>query len=99
MPTQQEKCEAFRGLHHTGKAFVIPNPWDLGSAKLLQGLGFQALATTSVGLAYTLGVADYEISLDQLLAHCQALCDITNIPVTVDFENGFATDPEAVTRN
>lgn len=99
MISQQEKCNAFRDLHHTGDAFIVPNPWDLGSAKLLQGLGFKALATTSVGLAYTLGVADYEISLDQLLAYCKALCAVTNIPVTVDFENGFASDPAAVAKN
>jgi len=99
MVTQQEKCKAFKDLHHTGEAFIVPNPWDLGSAKLLQGLGFKALATTSVGLAYTLGVADYEISLDQLLAFCKALSAVTDIPVTVDFENGFAADPERVAKN
>jgi len=99
MATQQEKCKAFKDLHHTGEAFIVPNPWDPGSAKVLEGLGFKALATTSIGLAYTLGVADYEISLDQLLAFCKALSSATNVPVTVDFENGFATKPELVAKN
>jgi 2-methylisocitrate lyase-like PEP mutase family enzyme len=99
MNSQKEKCEAFRALHHRGKAFIVPNPWDIGSARLLQGLGFEALATTSMGLAYTLGLADYELSLEQLLAHCTDLAANTRIPVTVDFENGFATEPADVARN
>lgn len=99
MISQQKKCEVFRDLHHTGEAFIIPNPWDLGSAKLLQGMGFKALATTSVGLAYTLGLEDYEISLESLLSFCTALCTSTHIPVSVDFENGFAVKPESVAEN
>lgn len=99
MATQQEKCKAFRDLHQTGEAFIVPNPWDVGSAKVLQGLGFKALATTSIGLAYTLGLADYEISLDQLLVFCEELSSATIVPITVDFENGFAAKPELVSKN
>ena len=97
--SQHEKCEAFRQLHHTGEAFVIPNPWDIGSARLPQGLGFKALATTSMGLAYTLGLSDYELSLERVLACCTELAANTHVPVTVDFENGFATEPAQVARN
>ncbi len=99
MKSQQEKCEEFRNLHHTGAAFIIPNPWDIGSAKLLQGLGFKALATTSVGLAYTLGLSDYALPLDRLLYFCEDLASSVHIPVTVDFENGFANEPAAVAKN
>lgn len=99
MITQQEKCEAFRDLHEADGAFIIPNPWDIGSAKLLQGLGFKALATTSIGLAYTFGLADYGISLDQLLSFCKELCIGTDVPITVDFENGFAVKPELIAKN
>jgi 2-methylisocitrate lyase-like PEP mutase family enzyme len=97
--SQAGKCEVFRALHHSGKAFIVPNPWDIGSAKILQGMGFQALATTSVGLAYTLGLADGAISLDMLLDFCRRLAANTTIPVTVDFEDGFADSPDQVAAN
>ena len=80
-------------------AFLIPNPWDAGSARLLQGLGFQALATTSAGVAHSLAKADGKISLDEKLNHCELLCRATSIPVNTDFENGFADDPETVAIN
>ena len=93
------KCKELSRLHKQDCAFVIPNPWDIGSAKLLQGLGFKALATTSSGLAYTLGRVDGEVTLDEKLAHTTALANNTNIPISADFENGFAHDPETVAKN
>ena len=97
--SQREKCEAFAALHAQEEAFIIPNPWDIGSAKLLQGVGFKALATTSAGLAYTLGRGDGEISLEEKLGHCEALAANTSIPINADFENGFADAPETVAKN
>ncbi len=99
MPNQIEKCDVFARLHQQRGAFVIPNPWDVGSARVLQGLGFKALATTSAGLAYTLGRADGEVTLEEKLIHCAALAANTTIPINADFENGFADDPEAVAKN
>jgi len=99
MPDQKEKCDAFARLHASDGIFLIPNPWDVGSAKLLQGLGFPALATTSAGFAYTQGHADGEVSLEEKLAHCRALAAATSVPVNVDFENGFADDPQDVGAN
>ena len=97
--SQKDKCEQFAGLHQQAGAFLIPNPWDAGSARLLQGLGFQAIATTSAGLAHTLGRADGEVTLEEKLDHCVALANITSIPVNADFENGFADDAETVAVN
>ena len=85
MPTQLEKCQRLADLHNGPDPFIIPNPWDAGSAKLLQSLGFQALATTSSGFAVTLAEADGLPSLDQKLAHCQFLASVTEVPVSVDF--------------
>jgi 2-methylisocitrate lyase-like PEP mutase family enzyme len=99
IPTQAQKCVAFKALHHTGAAFIVPNPWDLGTAKILQGLGFQALATTSIGLAYTMGLLDGAVPLAKLLSFCQELASNTTVPVTVDFENGFADSPQEVAIN
>ena len=93
---QHEKAVAFRELHEQTAAFVIPNPWDAGSARLLQGMGFKALATTSSGFAYTLGRKDGQVSLDEKVAHCRALTDATDIPVSADLENGFCDDPDGV---
>ncbi len=93
MPSQAEKAERFRALH-AGPAFVIPNPWDAGSARLLEGLGFEALATTSGGFAMTLGRADGDVTLDELAVHVRALDDAVGLPVSVDLENGFGRDPE-----
>jgi len=96
---QSLKCEEFARLHQQTDAFLIPNPWDVGSAKVLQALGFKALATTSSGLAYTLGKADGEVTLEEKLAHCSVLSANTSIPINADFENGFADSPEMVATN
>ena len=77
----------------------IPNPWDVGSARLLEGLGFQALATTSAGFALGAGKVDGDISLEEKLAHCEAMAAVTGVPINVDFENGFADQPEQVAIN
>ena len=86
--TQQQKADAFRALHE-GEPFVIPNPWDAGSARMLEALGFQALATTSSGFAFTLGKLDGEVTLDEVAAHVAALDAATELPVSVDLENGY----------
>lgn len=99
MPTQKIKCEEFQRLHLQADAFIIPNPWDIGSARLLQNLGFKALATTSVGVAYTLGRVDGEITLEEKLNHCRELSNNTSVPINADFENGFADAPEEVAKN
>jgi 2-methylisocitrate lyase-like PEP mutase family enzyme len=92
VPTQDEKAERFRALHE-GDAFIIPNPWDAGSAKVFAALGFQALATTSSGFAFTLGRADGGATLDEVVAHVRALDAATDLPVAVDLENGYGPDP------
>lgn len=96
MPTQHEKAERFRELHQRAGAFLIPNPWDAGSARLLEGLGFEALATTSAGFAQALGRLDGSVTLEEKLAHCRALATVTNVPVSADLEQGFADDPAGV---
>jgi 2-methylisocitrate lyase-like PEP mutase family enzyme len=85
---QQRKAEAFRALHE-GEPFVIPNPWDAGSARMLEAVGFQALATTSSGFAFTLGKLDGTVTLDEVAAHVAALDAATELPVSVDLENGY----------
>jgi 2-methylisocitrate lyase-like PEP mutase family enzyme len=90
--TQQQKAARFRELH-AGDPFVIPNPWDVGSARVLAALGFPALATTSSGLAFTLGRLDGGVRLDEVAAHVEALSDATDLPVAVDLENGYGADP------
>jgi 2-methylisocitrate lyase-like PEP mutase family enzyme len=98
---QVAKGERFRALHE-GEPFVIPNPWDPGTAKVLEGLGFEALATTSSGFAFSLGRADGEASLDEVIEHTAALDAASGLPVSVDLENGHGPAPEdaaaAVTR-
>ncbi len=94
MITQTEKAKAFKVLHERAGAFVIPNPWDLGSARLLSGLGFEALATTSGGFAHSLGRIDGEATLDETIEHCRLLCASTDLPVSADLENCFADEPE-----
>ena len=89
---------AFRQLHQSG-CFVIPNPWDVGSARYLQGLGFKALATTSSGAAWRHGKADGQLSLDETLVHLRELVTATTLPVNADFEQGYASDAAAVARN
>ncbi len=96
MVSQQQKAGSFRVLHEREGAFVIPNPWDAGSARILEGLGFEALATTSAGFAQTLGRRDGRVTLQEKLAHCQALCDATTVPISVDLENGFGHRPQDV---
>jgi 2-methylisocitrate lyase-like PEP mutase family enzyme len=92
-PGQERKAAEFRALHE-GEPFVIPNPWDAGSAKVLAGLGFKALATTSSGFAFTLGRADGSVSLDEVAAHVRALDEATPLPLSVDLENGYGPAPE-----
>ena len=91
------KAEAFRALH-AGPAFVIPNPWDAGSARMLAALGFRALATTSSGFAFTLGRLDGQVTLDEVVAHAEAIDRATDLPVSVDLENGYGPEPEAAAR-
>ena len=95
--TQAEKAQTFRVLH-AGEPFVIPNPWDAGSARMLAALGFQALATTSGGLAFTLGRLDGEVTLDEVVAHASDLTGAIDLPVSVDLENGYGAEPEAAAR-
>src|SRR5215212_7200102 len=94
MDDQTTRGERFRALHE-GEPFVIPNPWDAGSARVLEGLGFTALATTSSAFAFTLGRSDGEVTLDELAAHVAALAAATSLPISVDLENGFGAAPEA----
>lgn len=97
-PTIADKRETFRALHDTG-CFVIPNPWDAGSAAILQSLGFKALASSSAGFAWSRARPDYDAGRDALLAHLTELVAATDIPVNADFENGFADDPDGVAAN
>jgi 2-methylisocitrate lyase-like PEP mutase family enzyme len=94
-PTVADKRKAFRKLHEAG-CFVIPNPWNVGTARYLQGLGFKALATTSAGHAHSLGYPDGAQSRDAVLAHYRELVEATDVPLNADFENGFADDPDGV---
>jgi len=94
--TQAEKGAAFRALHHRDGAFIIPNPFDAGTARLLGYLGFEALATTSAGYAFSLGQRDNTVGREQMMAHVKAIVDATPLPVSADLENGFGDDPETV---
>jgi 2-methylisocitrate lyase-like PEP mutase family enzyme len=91
---QAERGERFRELH-AGEPFVIPNPWDAGSARVLAALGFQALATTSSGFAFTLGRGDGSVTLDETAEHAAALAAATSLPLSVDLENGYGREPES----
>jgi 2-methylisocitrate lyase-like PEP mutase family enzyme len=95
--SQSEKAAAFRALHAQAGVFVIPNPWDAGSAKVLGQLGFKALATTSAGLAFSLGRPDGEgaVGRDEALAHARTIVAATDLPVSADLENGYGDAPEA----
>ena len=97
MAVSSERIEQFRALHQ-GDPFVIPNPWDAGSARMLEALGFQALATTSSGFAFTLGRADGDVTLDEVIAHTALLAGAVSIPVAVDLENGYGAAPEDAAR-
>jgi len=96
MRTQAEKAAAFRALHQRPGAFIIPNPWDAGTARLLASLGFEALATTSLGLANALGRPDgtNAVSLDEVIQNVKAIAEATNLPVNADLENGYADEPK-----
>ncbi len=96
MPSRAEKAARFMALHRQDHAFVLANAWDVGSAKLLASLGFDALATTSSGYAATLGRPDYGITREESLAHAGALVAAADLPVSADFEDGFAEDPAGV---
>jgi len=93
MQTQAEKAEAFRALHHRDHAFIIPNPWDVGTARLLETLGFEALATTSAGFAFSIGTPDGAVGREQMLAHAAQIAAATDLPVSADLENCYADDP------
>ncbi|MGC1466905.1 MAG: isocitrate lyase/phosphoenolpyruvate mutase family protein [Pseudolabrys sp.] len=97
-PSTADKRKTFHKLHESG-CFVIPNPWNVGSARYLQGLGFKALATTSSGHAHSEGYADGAQSMDDVLAHYRELAAATDIPLNADFENGYADDPAGVAAN
>ncbi|WP_343572284.1 isocitrate lyase/phosphoenolpyruvate mutase family protein [Pseudomonas sp.] len=96
MTTQQQRGEAFRALHQRDGLFVLPNPWDAGSAKMLAHLGFEALASTSAGLAFSLGRPDAEgaVSREEALANARAIIEATPLPVAADLENGYGDEPE-----
>jgi 2-methylisocitrate lyase-like PEP mutase family enzyme len=96
-PGQEQKAAAFQELH-AGPPFVIPNPWDAGSAKVLAALGFEALATTSSGFAFTVGRADGSVGLDEVAAHIEVLDAATPLPVSADLENGYGPEPEDAAR-
>ncbi|HVE91903.1 MAG TPA: isocitrate lyase/phosphoenolpyruvate mutase family protein [Actinomycetota bacterium] len=98
MSVQEDRVGEFHRLHSSG-CFVIPNPWDAGSARALERMGFKALASTSAGLAWTLGVADNQVTLDQSLEHLRVLAGAVNVPVNADFEGGYAVDPQQVAEN
>ncbi|MCD0503029.1 isocitrate lyase/PEP mutase family protein [Bordetella petrii] len=97
MPSN-DLCAVFHALHHEG-CFILPNPWDAGSARFLQGLGFKALATTSSGMAWSHGQRDGAAGLETVLAHLRTMVAATGLPLNADFENGYADDPDGVARN
>jgi 2-methylisocitrate lyase-like PEP mutase family enzyme len=96
MKTQAEKAAAFRALHEREGAFIIPNPWDAGTARLLAHLGFEALATTSAGYAFSVGQRDNSVGRDPMMEHVRAIVAATDLPVSADLENGFGDDPGTV---
>jgi 2-methylisocitrate lyase-like PEP mutase family enzyme len=96
MTTQEEKAWTFRALHEREEAFIIPNPWDPGTARLLVHLGFEALATTSAGFAFSLGQRDDTIHRQQMMEHLKVIAAATDLPVSADLEDGFGDAPEVV---
>jgi 2-methylisocitrate lyase-like PEP mutase family enzyme len=94
--TQKEKADRFQALHQGKEVLLFPNPWDGGSARMLESLGYRALATSSAACAATLGRRDGKITRDEALAHCRQIVQATNLPVAADLENGFASEPAAV---
>jgi 2-methylisocitrate lyase-like PEP mutase family enzyme len=98
MRTIEEKRAEFRRLHESG-CFAVPNPWDIGTAKYLQHLGFKAIATTSAGFAFSRGLSDGAVKRDEMIAHTRELVEATDIPVNADFENGYADEPNWCAEN
>src|SRR3954447_10119646 len=96
MSTQAEKGKIFRVLHRRSGAFIIPNPWDIGTARLLAHMGFEALATTSAGYAFSVGQRDNTIGRDRMMTHVSEIVSATDLPVSADLENGFGDDPGTV---
>jgi 2-methylisocitrate lyase-like PEP mutase family enzyme len=96
MRTQLQKGMTFRGLHERDYAFIIPNPWDVGTSRLLAHLGFEALATTSAGYAFSVGQQDHAITRDQMMEHVRAIVPSTDLPLSADLENCYGDDPETV---
>src|SRR5256885_15500604 len=96
MTTQTDKALRFQELHRRGRVFLIPNPWDPGSARILAGLGFEALATSSAASAGVLGRRDGKVTRDDAMAHARAVAAATDLPVSADLENGFGDSPSAV---
>ncbi len=96
MRTQAQKGEAFRSLHARKRAFIIPNPWDVGTARMLERIGFEALATTSAGYAFSSGVLDNQVGREDMLEHVAEIVAATDLPVSADLENGFGDDPKTV---
>src|SRR5512132_2329602 len=96
MRTQTEKGIVFRALHERDRAFIIPNPWDIGTARLLAALGFEALATTSAGYAFSVGQRDNTIGRERMMEHVAAIASATELPVSADLENGFGDDAGTV---
>jgi 2-methylisocitrate lyase-like PEP mutase family enzyme len=96
MASQAEKGSAFQALHGRDRAFIIPNPWDVGTARLLQSLGFEALATTSAGFAFSIGKPDGAVDRETMLAHAADLVAATDLPVSADLEHGYGDDPSRV---
>lgn len=94
MPTQLEKASAFKALHRSDGAFIVPNPWDVGSARILAHFGFEALATTSMGFAFSIGKPDTTVDRDTVMDHVSAIVGATDLPVTADLENGYGDTPE-----
>ena len=98
MSVSTDRIARFRELHESG-CFVIPNPWDVGSARYLEMLGFEAMATTSSGFAWSLGKSDTTVTLDEAVAHLRAIAEAVVVPVNADFEGGFAIEPGGVRAN
>src|SRR5262245_11156521 len=96
MTTQNDKAQLFRALHERERAFIIPNPWDVGTARLLARLGFEALATTSAGYAFSVGQRDNTIGRERMMEHVRDIVSATDLPVSADLENGFGDDPDTI---
>jgi len=95
MPTQSEKGRTFRALHQRDSAFIIPNPWDIGTARILAHLGFEALATTSAGYAFSVGQLDNSVDRERMMQHISDISAATDLPVSTDLQNGWGDDPES----